>query len=243
MKRGIFKTKAFILSSQDFRTSSRIILFFTLDFGKIKGILKAVRKEPLKYNSSCLIGSLNEIVFYSASSELNLISQIFLIKVFPVFESISNFYYACFFAEVINNFLNLEDENKKIFYLLNWALENLNVKDKEKLRFIFLLKLFEYVGIKPHLTDCLVCQNSISKKAFLSIEKGGLVCENCARKIFTARKIEQGVVNTLLYWHKQSLLKSLNIKLSPQMRSVLKEIIDSFLLYHLEKPLNTLNFL
>ncbi len=244
MRKGIFKTKAFVLFVQDFRQSSRLIVFLTKDFGKIKGIIKAVRKEPLKYNSSCLLGSLNEIVFYySPSSELNLVSQIYLIKTFSVFESINNFYYTCFFSEVLNSFLSLEDKNEKVFYLFEWILENLDVRDKEKLRFIFLLKLFEYLGLKPHLIDCLICRTPVDKKAFLSIEKGGLVCENCAKNNLSTKRVCRGVLSTLLYWHNNNLSKSFNLKLTNDMRNTLRQIIDSFLLYHLEKPLNTLNFI
>jgi len=69
-------TEGIVLKTLDFRETSRIATFFTKHHGKIKGVLKGVRKDSKKFGSSIDKFTVNNIVYYEYTrSDLHLISQ------------------------------------------------------------------------------------------------------------------------------------------------------------------------
>ena len=72
----IVKTEAIVLKSFDFRETSRIVTFYSREYGKVKGLLKGIRKDPRKFGSSVDRFSVNDIVFYQyRNSDIHLVSQ------------------------------------------------------------------------------------------------------------------------------------------------------------------------
>ena len=72
----IVTTQVIVLKSFDFRETSRIETFFTKDHGKLKGILKGIRKDHRKFGSSVDKFSVNDIVYYHhRNSDVHLVSQ------------------------------------------------------------------------------------------------------------------------------------------------------------------------
>src|SRR4029077_16102831 len=72
----IVKTEGIVLKTFDFRETSRIAAFFTRDFGKVKGVLKGIRRDPGKFGSSVEKFSLNDIVYYQyRNSDIHLVSH------------------------------------------------------------------------------------------------------------------------------------------------------------------------
>jgi recombinational DNA repair protein (RecF pathway) len=59
----ICSTPAFVLKTYDFRETSKIAVFFSRDFGKVKGVLKGIRSDHKKFSSVLSALSLNHIVF------------------------------------------------------------------------------------------------------------------------------------------------------------------------------------
>src|SRR3989338_6036568 len=69
-------TEGIVLKTFDFRETSRIATFFTKNHGKVKGVLKGIRKDPRKFGSHVDKFSVNDIVYYQyRRSDLHLISQ------------------------------------------------------------------------------------------------------------------------------------------------------------------------
>ena len=72
----IVSTQGIVLKSFDYRETSKIATFFTKDHGKVKGVLKGIRKDSKKFGSHIDKFSVNDIVYYRYSrSDLHLISQ------------------------------------------------------------------------------------------------------------------------------------------------------------------------
>ena len=47
----IVSTEGIVLKSFDYRETSKIATFFTKQYGKVKGVLKGIRKDPKKFGS------------------------------------------------------------------------------------------------------------------------------------------------------------------------------------------------
>ena len=80
---SIVKTEAVVLKSMKYRETSKIITFYTRDFGKVKAIAKGARQPKNKFGSSLEPMSYVLVVLYRKEHrDLQLISQCDLIKTF-----------------------------------------------------------------------------------------------------------------------------------------------------------------
>ncbi len=231
----ILKSKSLILKCGDWRQTSKILVLFTQDYGKIKGVLKGVRKENLKYPSSQMLFSLNEILFYpSRNSDLNLISFIDCLRFFDFFSNLDKFWQACFFSYITDKITPLNQPNPQIFELLLWALSSLESFSGKELEFAFLVRILEYSGFKPRLFECLKCSQGISslKEVFFDVKGGGLVCSACRDS--SAFKIFPGALHSLLFFQTQNLNKVLSLRLNSATTEQIHLILRTFLVYHLE---------
>jgi len=66
----IQKTDAYVLKSFDYRETSKIVTFLTKEYGKLRGVLKGIRKDFKKFGSNVDKFSLNEIIYYGIVSKL-----------------------------------------------------------------------------------------------------------------------------------------------------------------------------
>lgn len=63
----IVQAQGIVLKTFDFRETSRIATFFTKEYGKIKGVLKGIRKDMKKFGSSVDRFSVNHLVYYTSA--------------------------------------------------------------------------------------------------------------------------------------------------------------------------------
>lgn len=239
----ICATPAFVLRSFDFRETSRIAVFFTRDFGKVKGLLKGIRTAPKKFGSTLPLLSLNDIIFYKKrATDLHLVSQCDLSDDFgltrgdPCVWGITGF-----IAELTGALLPLEDANKAVFDLLCELLSALkNSPDKsQELRLLFVIKFLALSGFKPHLDSCVACERQVSRGAHFSHAKGGLLCPLCFFHDQGASPILPGTIATILYVQKTDWRACLRLNMLFQVSDQLDHILSSFVHFHAEMTLRS----
>lgn len=235
---SIHKTEGIVLNRRDFRETSLIAHFYTRDFGKVSGLLKGIRKEPVKFASPVELFSLNEIIFYrKRNSSLHLVSQCDVREGFYLIrESMSKIGVASVMMEITDAVMPSEDKNEEVFDLLLGCLRELeNNSSPEKIRMIFTIKLLALSGFKPHFDSCVACGNRIINESKFSLALGGLLCERCYRRDTAARSIFKGTVATILYIQRNDFKSNLNLGLNPQIKKELDLVLNSFLTFHLQK--------
>jgi DNA repair protein RecO (recombination protein O) len=239
---SIHKTEAIVLKRFDFRETSMIANFYTLDFGKISGILKGIRKEPAKFASTLELFSYNDIVFYKRrNSSLHLISQCDIKNNFDAIrQDIGKIGSASIMIELLDALVALEDKNEGIF---NLALESLGelqtTNNPSRITTIFKIKALSLSGFKPHFDSCVCCDARILGQSKFSLMLGGLLCAKCCTKDMSARSIFRGTVATVLHIEKNEFKNCLNLGMNPQIKKELEFILNSFLNFHLEKELKS----
>jgi DNA repair protein RecO (recombination protein O) len=255
-------TEAIVLKSFDFRETSRIVTFFTKDYGKIKGIMKGVRKDPKKFGSSVDRFSVNDIIYYHyRRTDIHLISQCDLKDFFfPIREDYKKSLAASYSVELIDVVMPPEEPNGDIYKLILDFLETLqSQKDVDKLVHIFQIKMLGLSGFRPHLDTCVKCRRKVKGKVRFSMKAGGLVCTDClaSEMNFTSGKrfgatgfdpwgstlVSRGTIETLLHIERSSWLQSLRLGLTKTVRRELKFVLNNFLVYHLERELKSAKFL
>jgi DNA repair protein RecO (recombination protein O) len=242
----IIKTEGIVLKTFDLRETSKIAILFSKDHGKVKGVLKGIRKDPRKFGSSLDKFSLNEFVYYQYSrSELHLISQCDLKQYFfPVRQDYKRNLAANYMTELVDVVMQVEQKNEKIYRLILRYLKELEViKDVDKLVYIFQIKMLLHSGFRPHLDSCVKCSKKIYNRARFSAKEGGLVCDKCPsfEQSFTA--ISKGAISTILHIEQGSWSSALKVGLTKMVRDELKYVLNNFLVYHLERKIKSSKYL
>ena len=236
----ICSTPAFVLRSYDFRETSKIAVFFTRDFGKVKGVLKGIRTDPKKFSSTLPLLSLNHIVFYQKrTSEIHLVSQCDLIDDFALNRGdLKSFGFSSFVSELVDLVMPLEDAHKDVFTLIFDFLNSLK-EDTQDTRPVFEIKILALSGFKPHFDSCVVCDAKILSSGYFSYAKGGLLCTKCHFHDARAEHILAGTVASILYIEKSNWQKCIRLSMLPQVRKQLDKILSCFLEFHVGRALKT----
>lgn len=239
------KAEGILIKRKDFRETSLLVTFFTKEFGKIKGIIKGVRKDPKKIASNLSLCSLNDIQFYkSRNSELDLISQCDLKNDYSfIRKDIKKVSLASYILEFADSIMPLHDSNQKIFDLLLNSLRSIEVADLEKILYSFQIKTLSLSGFKPHLDACIVCGKELKELANFSVYLGGLICQSCKNKDRNSNSVLKGTINSLIFLESSPWNKTLNLSLSKQIRLELKSILYNFLSFHLDKQMKSYRFI
>jgi len=242
----ILKTEAIVLKTYDVRETSRIAVFFTRDHGKVTGILKGIRKDHKKFGSSLDTFTVNDIVYYwHPHSEVHLVGQCDLTMFFfPIRQNIVKSMAANYSLELVNKIMPAEEPNRKVYdLLLNFLTLLQSEKDINRLVHIFQVKILDLSGFRPHIDSCVSCQKRIDHEARFSMKWGGLLCASCHGQDSSATMVSRGAVASLNHLQKNDWEKSLRLKLSEGIQKELKYALNSFLVFHLERPLKSAKFL
>lgn len=243
---SIHKTEAIVIKTFDFRETSIIAEFFTRDFGRLKGILKGIRTDHKKFGSTLEPFSYNEIVFYqSRNSEIHLVSQCDLRDNFlNVRADLKKIHLASFLVELVSALLALEDKNEEVFDIMLSSLNDLSgTMDPEKIINIAQIKLLRLSGFKPHFDSCVLCDNEIGGEAKFSSRFGGLLCPKCAYRDSNIHSVLKGTIASIKHIEESEWPDTLRLSLSSPIKSELRNMLDRFLTFHLEKRLKTVRFL
>ncbi|MGL4949499.1 MAG: DNA repair protein RecO [Anaeroplasmataceae bacterium] len=188
------KQEAIILSSMDFKESSKIVFIYTTDGKKSIKVLGAKRLNKNLLNFSTPITKVN---YNSTNKEFpTLIS----FEVLDNYEEIKNNISKLFFSSLVLEIVYKIDElnnHERIYKYLNNTLNLIKTNDELLYTNIFLTKMLKVFGINPMFDNCVIC-NKLNPD-FFSIEHGGALCNQ--HKTNTSYNIN--ILNTLkqLYNH------------------------------------------
>jgi DNA repair protein RecO (recombination protein O) len=242
----INQTEAIVLKRIDFRETSQIATFFTKKFGKVKGVLKGIRKDHKKFGSTIDKFSVNDIVYYQyRNSDIHLVSQCDLRGFFFVIrQDLKKAMAAHYLVELVDRIMPAEENNEPIYQLMLDFLTALELSDDiSKLVHVLQIKILLHSGFRPHLDSCLKCGQTIKSKAKFSMSLGGLVCQNCKLNEGTLMIISQGTVSTILFVEKNSWNQCLRLGMTSSVRKELKYVLNNFLVYHLGRPIRSEKYL
>lgn len=241
----IAKTEGIVLKSFDFRETSRIATFLTRDFGKVKGVLKGIRKTPGKFGSSLDRFSVNDIVYYQyRNSDIHLVSQCDMKEYYHGFrQDLKRMTAASYACELLDALVVSEEENAQIYELMQHYLHSLQtVDDISKLVHIFQIKILMLSGFRPHLDSCVRCERKIADQARFSLPLGGLVCAAC-KVPGDLIPISKGTLASILHIEETPWPKVLRLGLTAPIKKELKYVLNHFLVFHLERHLRSTRFL
>jgi len=242
---AIKKVEAIVLKRIPIRESSILATFFTRESGKLRGLIKGVRREKNSLSARFEPFTHLSIVYYEKiKSDTHLVSETMVLNSNSYLrDKLAFFGFASYLTELIDVFFDLYDPYPDVFDLLCDSFELFSDFPPSIILRAFEVKLFETVGLLPIFDHCVLCRKTSLDQCFFSPRQGGVVCLQCDRGESGTIKISKGTIQSLFYLLKTDITQAVKLGLTQQTEKELAHIHHKFLQYRLEYPLKTPKFL
>ena len=186
------KVEGIIVSTVDYKESSKIVNIFTSEEGIIGVLSRGCKKLNSKLNASSNV--LTYGVFYLSDNNRGLPSlmEVDIIDSFRVIrKDLIKTNFSIYLLELCREVYKSDNDNE-IYKLLISCLNKINEGyDANVMTAIVSLKLLDYLGIKPIVDRCVNC-GSNDNIVTISSYKGGYLCSNCVgnEQIFNLKTLK-----------------------------------------------------
>jgi DNA repair protein RecO (recombination protein O) len=186
----LLKTPAIVLRSRKWGDADRIVTFYTVRFGKLRGVARGARRMKSRFGSA-----LEPFVY----SDLNLFDRgndpLYRVTQADILESFSGLREDLRLMGAAARLVNLTsavtgegDASPPLFDSLLDGLRALGEDDDPTLTaLLFQIRILGQTGFRPQADHCATCgrnypQTTTDATRFFSPVSGGLVCEACMRR-------------------------------------------------------------
>jgi DNA repair protein RecO (recombination protein O) len=255
-KMSLKKSEAVILKSFNWSESSRTVVFFALNFGRLALIDKGGRSIKSKRGRLQQFSRM-EITFYHSEKETSgYISEIEIIESFS-FEkdrALGGLAYASAACEQHLSVLPDEEPQRQLYNYFTSYLKLVDFSDKQYLPSLFLafyLRSLSIMGYHPSITYCVGCGKEITEKIkqgdqlFFSGSAGGVMCGTCQKTgdYYISLTVES--YDLLLTLQTTSLSEAAKIAVSLKQVTPLMDALTGFLSYQtsINSELKSLEFI
>ncbi len=234
----IYKTTGFVIRTLNYGDTSRILTVLSQQAGKISFMAKGARKTDSKFGAALELLTLSEFVYYHREG-LKMLSQASMLNSYSALKSdYDRLSAALNMARWLHRLLEEDHEEPAVFELYKNFLQILGeAKEPFSLHALsFKLKVLAAMGLAPSLDRCAVC-HKIPERIWFSLEKGGILCENCRSEASSQeRPLPLAIAKGLQMILKLPFEKLGRIKLSEEVLMQGGKLIDEFTSHHL-RPL------
>ncbi len=230
----VSKTDTLVLSTRHLGEADRLVTLLTWEKGKISAVAKGARKTRSKLASGVDLFVYSYMSLYRGRS-LYTVTQVEIKERFQNLHTEPLLYsYASYLAELMERFMEEDEENRDMCNLLLSGWRSLNRgADVQLLARSFELKLMLLGGYAPRLKECVACQKPGAAGSF-SIKMGGALCDKCSSKDGRTLVVLPGTLSLAAHLMSSPFRELDRVKASPRQREELKRITLSFLGYYLE---------
>ncbi len=238
-----YRTQAFVLKKDDQGEANQLLTVYTKDFGKLKILARAIRKISSKLRSGAELFYFSEIEFIQGKAYKTLTDAILIDKFKNLRKDPIRLSFASKISEVFDRLIKGEEADEKIWQLLKETFERLDQSkiEKSKLKIIyyyFLWNLFSLLGYQPEFYNCLQCQKKlVPEKIYFSAQEGGIICQNCLKKVKSTREIDLETVKIL----RIILEKNWTILFRLKIEKLDLETLNAFSNYYFSEILKQVN--
>ena len=182
----LLKTPAVVLKSRKWGDADRIVTFFTLKHGKVRGVARGARRMKSRFGSSLEpFVHCDLVLFEKPGDTLYRISQTDISHAFPsIRTSLEAITGAARLANLAGAVTADGDAVPHVFHALLEGLRAIEDSgDPVLTAALYELEILRFAGYLPHLDRCNACQERTNGGAwFFSPRAGGTVCSACVRR-------------------------------------------------------------
>jgi len=193
-----YRTLGFVIKKTDRGEADRFFTIYTEKFGKLELLAKAERKINSKLRSGLELFYLSEIEFIQGKANKTLTDALVIEKFDKLRNDLISLNIAYKASEVLDNLIKGQEPDEEIWQLIDDTFKKLNISHLEIIYYYFFWNLLSILGYQPDLYNCSICQEKLTpEKIYLNIKEGGLICQNCFKKVKSGKEISPEIVKIL----------------------------------------------
>lgn len=196
------KTDALVIRQADWSESSRVVTFFTREFGRISAVAKGAKRLKGPFEIALDLLTACRIVFIRKSSGgLDILTECQLISRFKPHErDLDSLYSGYYVAELLSELTEPDDPHPILYAEALSTLNHLAEGIFPRLTLLrFELTVLREIGQLPAFDHCVACNQPITPESSyaLWLSQGGIVCRNCQHEDSSPNRIPAGTVAVL----------------------------------------------
>jgi len=180
---ALHKTPALVVGRRALGESDRLVDFYTLEFGKVRGVAKSARRPRSRFGSALEPFTLGELIFFDTGrSDLVRVDHFDIVHSFAhLREELDRLGRGAWTVECVVQLSADRDPHAALFRLLVRALKALESSSRPGwVSVCFALRAVDLLGHRPRIDRCISCgRPSPFTPAALDMTGGGLVCGRC----------------------------------------------------------------
>ena len=248
---SVFSTPAILLRRLDYGDFDLILTFLSLERGKISLIAKAAKKSTKRFAGVLELFSLVEAVASKGKRRgLPVLQEATLISPFSTIRSdIRKTAYASYWCELLNRWVEENQKQSALYYLLKHALSQLDsgAPAAAETSIIFQMRLLHLSGHGPSLRQCGRCRKNLetiqSHQVVFDIAKGAILCHECTSGTGGPIRLSKGTIKQLLWVESGDLKKASRVRFGAQAIEESQKFLEAFVPYIMGVQPQSLKFL
>jgi DNA repair protein RecO (recombination protein O) len=239
------RVEAVVLRHNDWGEADRLLSLYTREQGKLRTIAKGVRRMRSR-KAGHLEPFTRVALMLARGRDFWIITQAETVDAYlPLGEDLVRTGYAAYIIELLDRFSYEEGENRALYALLVDTLERVTHEVDPFLAVRYYeMRLFDLVGFRPNLFQCMQCGNVIKPQdQFFSAERGGVLCPKCGPNAPATRPVSMETLKFMRHFQRSSYPEASRAVLSPSVQAEMESLHQFFITYLLERALNTPAFL
>lgn len=239
------KARALVVRTTDWSETSRIVTFWSREFGRMRAMAKGGRRLRSNFESALELLTVADVVFLKKTSGgLDLLTEARVVERFPKLRiDLAALYGGYYFAELLSDWTEDYDPHPALFEAVLDALRELGgLGDLTGQRVMaFELTLLHELGYSPALRHCAVCGQEVRGAAAFSAAAGGVVCHACRPQERDARTVSPAVRESLIALQADG--DAWRVSRPKAVRSELRNLLGQYVAYRMGKRPRLLHYL
>ena len=242
-----FKTEAIVLRSFDFGETDRLVILYSKKYGKLRAVAKGVRKPHSKFGPALEAFSNNEVMLYKKEND-----EVYRITGFnakstyaKLIRDLDMYIASSYVVEIVNMMTEEHEPHRDIYKLLEDTLEMLPENDAETVILSFVLKFFSRSGYGLCLDRCVLCEvlpRRVNRQVRFSPGHGGIICQKCDGSGKGTISVPWEYIDCLRQLESRPFSELCSIKIQEAQKKAIKDMLDSYMRFHLSYELKTDRF-
>ncbi len=241
------KTEAIIISHMNLGEADKLVAFFSLDRGMLKGVAKNARKSFKRFGAGLEAFTFCRLHLYEREhQELIRIESTDIIEQHSAISTdLGRAAAGAVMLEMVREMSPLGEQNAPAFLLLSYTLHLLDEGvDPGFLLRIFEIKFLSLLGYQPKLDHCLSCGTQPKGEMIFESMKGGVLCMDCVVSSGDPQiRITPGAAGFYYQALRMDMDKICRLKPSTGIMQELDQAFSAHLFYIIGKRLKSLEFL
>lgn len=228
---SLYSEQGLVLRYHKLGEADRIVTLLTQGEGKIRAVVKGVRRTRSKFGARLDPFTHVDLLLYRGR-ELDIVSGADIITAFrPLRDDYARFTAAQVIAEAAEKIAEDRERNPRLFLLTLDAFRDLSEAgaDIDSCADGFLVRLATLAGFQPALDACAECGDPQVRR--FSIAQGGMICDRC--RAGAAVAVGEG---TVPYLHALAERRSIH-GVPSRTKQEAGGLIRGYLEHHLNRPL------